>query len=462
MGRTPARRIAQPLARFARPLRDLTADPANLRRHGERSLAAIAASLERFGQQKPVVADAAGVVIAGHGVLEAARRLGWKSVAVVRSSLSGGERTAYAIADNRAGELSGWDQEHLAETVAAMDPSLALAAGFGPEDLEALRRDAAPDQATEDSPPRMLATPVTRTGDLWALGEHRLLCGDSTDAADVDRLVGNDHPSLVATDPPYLVDYTGERVGGHGRDWSEQYREVEIQDAPGFFHAVFGHVARITREGAAVYCWHAHKRIGEILAAWQAHGILDHQQIVWVKPVPVFGSSFWHFRHEPCLMGWKQGSKPRHDGRHHEDSVWLAPGAETQLEKLPRSELLRLLKEASSVWECGWDGSSRPRGNEHPTQKPVELFARPMRKHTAAGDVCYEPFSGSGTQILAAEQLGRRCLAMELEPSFVDLAVRRWQKASGRDAVLAGKGKAKKSWRQVAKARGVALEERSA
>src|SRR5690606_826428 len=143
-----------------------------------------------------------------------------------------------------------------------------------------------------------------------------------------------------------------------------------------------------------------------IAEVWERLGILDHQQIVWVKPTPVFGRVFWHVRREPCMMGWRRGSMPEHDGDH----------------------------EYNSVREIDRGGTSRIVGNEHPTQKPVEIVARPMRKHTRPGDRCYELFSGSSSQIIAAESLGRRCCAMELEPVFVDVAVRRWEKYSGRTA----------------------------
>jgi DNA modification methylase len=179
--------------------------------------------------------------------------------------------------------------------------------------------------------------------------------------------------------------------------------------------------------GAAIYCWHAHKRQATIARIWAELGILDHQQIVWVKPTPVFGRVYWHFRHEPCLMGWKQGSRPDHDGNHEHDSVW----------------------------EVDWEGKQRVVGNEHPTEKPVELFRRPMRKHTRPGDVCFEPFSGSGSQLIAAEQLGRRCHAIEIEPAFVDVAIRRWQTATGKDAVLDGEGG---TFFEIAASRGVGME----
>jgi len=150
------------------------------------------------------------------------------------------------------------------------------------------------------------------------------------------------------------------------------------------------------------------------------------------------------------MMGWKASSKPEHDGRHDHDSAWdlAAPGA--RLDELTREELIEAMRRTSSVWEVDWEGSARVVGNEHPTQKPVELFARPMRKHTAPGDLCLEPFSGSGSQLIAAEQTGRVLAAVELEPKFVDVAVRRWQTFTGKTATLEGDGR---TWDQVRDAR---------
>ena len=230
--------------------------------------------------------------------------------------------------------------------------------------------------------------------------EHRLLVGDSTQAADVARAMGKQSAALFATDPPYLVDYTGaNRPNDSGKDWSASYHEIDIRDAEAFLVAVFTNAAAVCRDNAAWYCWHAHKRAALIEAIWERLGVLNHQQIVWVKPLAVHTYSFWPWRHEPCLMGWKQGHKPDHDG--------------------DNSHAL------TSVWECDWEGTSRPVGNAHPTEKPPELFRRPMRKHTKPGDVCYEPFSGSGTQLVAAEQTGRLCVGIEISPAYVAVALER-------------------------------------
>ena len=435
--------VAPALRRHLVPIGKLHQDPANARAHPARSVDAIAASLARFGQQRPILRDRKGVVVAGNGVLQAALKLGWTHVAAVDSELRGVERTAYAIADNRLAELSEWDNDVLRQLLADIPEDAREVIGLTAADLEAMGIKAA-DELVEDETPEPAPVAVTEPGDLWHLGEHRLLCGDSTNAGDVDRVLAGRRPVLVSTDPPYVVDYTGVRPDKTGKDWSNLYREIDIKDAGGFFRDVFEQVARVMAPKAAVYCWHAHSRIGEITAAWEAHGLFPHQVIVWVKPAPVIGRSMFQYQHEPCLMGWKAKSMPPF-GTRSEASVWT-----TSVRGNPVQA-----SEASDVWPIDFDGKSRVVGNEHPTQKPVEIFARPMRKHTAPGALCFEPFSGSGSQLVAAEQLGRVLAAIELQPVFVDVAVRRWQKLTGKDATLEDGT----TWSDTAAARGVRLDD---
>lgn len=395
------------------PLETLVPDPANPRTHDERNVAAIRASLQRFGQSEPLILQAGtNRIIAGHGRLEAMRSLGWNDVDVVELPVDSTTATALGIALNRTGELAGWDDRALAALLQSL-PAIE-GTGFDAAELDALvkqiQAEDAPAGVDDPGPGEPPEVPVSKRGDLWVLGDHLLLCGDSTDLADVQRVMGTDRASLVATDPPYLVEYTGERPNDTGKDWSATYHEIDIKDADGFFRAVFTNVLTVLAPKAAIYTWHAHKRQGLISRIWEELGILDHQQVVWIKPTPVFGRVYWHFQHEPCMLGWKQGEKPEHDGKH----------------------------EFSSVWAIDYDGKNRIVGNEHPMQKPVELYARPMRKHTQPGDIVYEPFSGSGTQIIAAETLARRCRAIEIEPTYVDVAIERWQTATGKVATLDG------------------------
>jgi DNA modification methylase len=185
---------------------------------------------------------------------------------------------------------------------------------------------------------------------------------------------------------------------------------IYIEDLGKFLDGVFTAALPHLAERTPIYVWHAHVQQPTIAAAFERHGLLLHQVVVWVKPCAVFGHSYFRWRHEPCAFGWVQGKKPEHG-----------------------------IAQLDSVWECDWEGKQRVVGNEHPTQKPTRLFELPMELHTKAGEVVLETFSGSGSQLVAAEKLKRRCRAMEISPAFVDVAIRRWEKAAGKLATLDGK-----------------------
>ena len=377
----------------------------------------VADSIRRFGWQQPIVAKRNGEVIAGNTRLKAAKSLGHDRVPVAWFDGTDLDATAYQVADNRTGEFAEWDEGALAVILTQLRDEDALdAVGYSSADIDDLLEQLSENKNSLDlEDPGAIEPeeqPVSRNGDLWLLGDHRLLCGDSTDRTDVERVMAGETAALVATDPPYLVDYTGKRANGCGKDWTADYREIDIREPEEFFLSTFQNVKHVLAPHAPIYCWHAHKRQPLIAQVWEELGLHLHQQIIWVKPSSVFGASFWHFRHEPCLMGWAQGSMPPHDGSHEHDSVW----------------------------EVDWEGKARVVGNEHPTTKPVELFRRPMRRHTKKGAVCFEPFSGSGSQLIAATELGRRCYAIEISPRFVDVAIRRWESATGRHVILDGDG----------------------
>jgi DNA modification methylase len=394
----------------------LFCSPSNPRLN-DQAIPHVAASLRRFGWQQPIVARRSGEVIAGNTRLKAALSLGMTEVPVWWFDGSDLDATAFSIADNRSHEHSLWNDAELAQILEQLKAEDSLdGVGYSEDDLDALvqklrEQEEIDRDLADDGPDEPPAVAIAKLGDLWVLGDHRLLCGDSTSLADVRKVMDGEKAALVATDPPYLVDYTGERPNDSGKDWTATYREIDIEDADGFFRAVFTNVLDVLGPKGALYCWHAHKRCGDIQRIWRDLGILDHQQIIWVKPTPVFGRVYWHFRHEPCVMGWRQGDKPEHDGVHDHDSVW----------------------------ECDWDGKARSVNSGHPMAKPTELFVRPMKKHTNVGDVVFEPFSGSGSQIIAAERTGRRCRAIEITPAYVDVAIRRWEKATGQEATLDGR-----------------------
>lgn len=403
-----------------RPVADLVPYARNARTHSDAQVAQIAASIAEFGWTNPILVDGKSGVIAGHGRLLAARKLGLDRVPVIElAHLTEAQKRAYILADNKLAENAGWDDELLAIELGELkdaDFDLGLV-GFDDAELSRLLGEAAEGLGEsgvgDDAVPEPPEVPISRPGDLWILGDHRLLCGDSTKPEDVDRLMDGEKPALFSTDPPYIIDYTGADRPREGKDWSAVYREIDIKDAEGFLRGVFENGLRVCRDNAAWYCWHAHKRAALIERIWTDLGVLNHQQIVWVKPIATMTYSCYPWKHEPCLMGWRQGNKPAHKG----DNT----------------------HQVTSVWSLDWEGAPRPIGNEHPTQKPIEVFAIPMRQHTEPGEVCYEPFSGSGSQLIAGERLGRKVRAMEISPVFVDVAIRRWQDATGKEATLDGK-----------------------
>ena len=413
------------------PLESLHLDPANARVHGDVNLSSIVGSLKRFGQAEPLVVQATtGRIIGGNGRYVAMKKLGWSECDIVEVDVDDTTATALGIALNRTAELAEWDDQTLARLLGDLRADDALdGVGFDDDDLDDLLAeldDDSPTDIDDPGPEEPPDEPVSMHGDLWFLGDHRLLCGDSTSAFDIGKLIGRNKAALLSTDPPYCVNYTGKDRPIHdgkpsGKDWSHVYREVDIKDLGEFLDAVFNACLPSVVDDAAIYVWHAHVQQPVIAATFEKHDLLLHQVLVWVKPTATFGHSFYRWKHEPCAFGWKRGNKPTHG-----------------------------LGKLESVWEIDWEGKSRLASPPHPTQKPVRLFEIPMEQHTKPGAIVLEPFCGSGSQIIAAEKLRRKCYAMEITPAFVDVAIRRWEKATGKSATLGSTGQ---SFADVAKGR---------
>ena len=376
-------------------------DPANVRKHGERNLDAIKASLARFGQQKPIVVDGDGIVRAGNGTLMAAKALGWHEIEIVRTNLRGSEATAYAIADNRTAELAEWDEGALAEQLAALqidDEALAAATGFDASEIE---RMALPVDVVEDEVPEVPVDPITKPGNLWLLDEHRVLCGDSTKAEDVARLMAGAKADACVTDPPYNINY------GNIKHHKFKSREIandnmSAQDFRAFCERFAVGIA--SHCAGCVYCFGPPGADGRIMFA-----VLDglfhcSTTIVWNKDQFTLGRGKYQNKYEPCWFGWVE------DGSRFQDD-----------------------RTRTNVWDF-----ARPKASiEHPTMKPVSLIAECVSHSSPKGSLIYDPFLGSGTTLIAAEQLGRKCYGIEINPDYCDVIVKRWETLTGKKATLA-------------------------
>ncbi|WP_394892228.1 site-specific DNA-methyltransferase [Mesorhizobium sp. AaZ16] len=370
-------------------------------------MAQIAASIGEFGWTNPVLVDGENGIIAGHGRLLAARKLGMSTVPVIElAGLSEAQKRAYIIADNKMALNAGWDNELLGLELgglASLGFDLSLT-GF--DDLEiATLTSLGPAGLTDpDDIPDTPEQPTTLPGDVWLLGKHRLICGDSTKAEDVERVLNGVKPHLLVSDPPYGVGYDPEwrvtrGIAGSGTasgrvlnddraDWREAW-------------ALF--------PGDVAYVWHASLFAPVVADSLEAAGFSLRYHIIWDKTRLVIGRGDYHWQHEPAWYAVRKGRTGHWAGDRKQTTVWAIP--------------------------------HRKSVSGHGTEKPVECMKRPIENNSSPGQAVYEPFSGSGTTIIAAEMTGRCCHAIELNPAYVDVAVKRWQEFTGQAAKLEGDGR---------------------
>lgn len=414
-----------------RPVADLTPARRNPRVHSPKQIRQIAASIARFGFLNPVLTDANGQVIAGHGRLAAAAELSLAQIPTLCiEHLSPAEQRAYVIADNRLAELAAWDNDLLAielQELDELDLGFELTVtGFDTGDLDVLIDGIGAGNAPADEPevPPLLSGPaVTRLGDLWQVGPHRLLCADATQAASYARLLGDERAQLVFTDPPFNV-----KIGGHvsglgkvqHREFPMASGEMSSTEFTDFLQTVFGHLVAFSRDGSIHYQFMDWRHLPEILAAGQAAYTELKNLCVWAKSNGGMGS-LYRSQHELVLV-YKSGTSPHINnvelGKHgrYRSNVWSYAGANTF--RAGRDE------------ELGW----------HPTVKPVALVADAIRDCSHRHGLVLDAFAGSGTTLVAAQQTGRRGYGLELDPRYCDLIVRRLSQATGTDAVLAETG----------------------
>jgi DNA modification methylase len=403
----------------------------NARTHSRKQIRQIAKSIERFGFCNPVLIDDQGQIIAGHGRVAAAKLLGIESVPTVRlAHLGDVEKRAYILADNRLAEKAGWDREILAiELQALVNLQFEVElTGFETAEVD-LILDEANDAAggasgREDAAPTYMSGPaVTRPGDLWELGPHRLLCADAREPASYARLLDSTKAEFVFTDPPYNVAIDG-HVCGLGRirhaNFAMGCGEMSAAEFTRFLEAVFGQLAANAVDGSIHQICMDWRHMPEMLAAGHAVYHELKNVCVWSKSNAGMGT-FYRSRHELVFV-WKSGNAPH----------------------INTFELGQYGRSRSNVWEYAGVNTLKPGRLEelamHPTVKPVALVADAIKDCSRRNDLVLDPFAGSGTVLIAAERTGRRARALEIDPHYVDVAVRRWEGYSGKAAILAATG----------------------
>lgn len=380
----------------------------NSRTHSEQQVAQIAASIREFGFTNPVLIDAENGIIAGHGRVMAAQKLGRKDVPCLRlDHLTDAQKRAYVIADNKLALNAGWDDEMLRielDELKAVDFDISLI-GFDDDELGALLAGSGTEGLTdEDAVPEVPEAPVTVEGDVWLLGRHRLMCGDSTSADVVGRLLGDVKPQLMVTDPPYGVEYdpgwrnkagaaatkrTGKVLNDDRADWREAW-------------SLF--------PGDVAYVWHGALHAATVAESLTVTGFNIRSQIIWAKDRLVLSRGDYHWQHEPCWYAVRAKGKGHWAGDRKQATLWHIANKDQDAETV------------------------------HGTQKPVECMRRPILNNSSPGQAVYEPFMGSGTTLIAAESTGRVCYGVELNPAYVDVAIARWQNITGKQVTLEATG----------------------
>lgn len=398
---------------------DLTPDRMNANKGNERGKALIEKSLRDYGAGRSILIDKHGAIIAGNKTAENAAAAGLVNVIIVKSDgtkliavqrtdldLNDPKARSLAIADNRAGQLSlEWDLETLKELESQ---GVDLAPFWSAKELEALW-PTTPLQGDEDETPAPVAVPTSKAGDVYHLGKHRLLCGDSTAAADVGRLLGNVKPHLMVTDPPYGVEYDPKWRTDSDLNKKHQKRAEGkvLNDNRADWRAAWA-----LFPGEVAYVWHSARHSSVVAESLQAQGFLIRSQIIWAKTNLVIGRGNYHWQHEPCWYAVRKGGTGHWSGDRKQSTLWAIPN-------MHRTQ-----------------GNVDDGKTNHGTQKPVACMERPLLNNSVAGDAVYDPFGGSGTTLIAAEKTGRRCFMMELDPCYVDMIVARWEQATGNKATL--------------------------
>lgn len=391
----------------------------NARTHSAEQVDQIAASIREWGWTVPVLVDEAGGLIAGHGRVMAAKKLGISDVPVmVAAGWSEAQKRAYVLADNKLAMNAGWDTDLLKVELAdlkALDFDIDLT-GFGGGELADLLAEKTDGLTDPDEVPEPPAEPVSVLGDVWLLGNHRIICGDSTDADCIGKLLGPVKPHLMVTDPPYGVNHDPKwREKAGVSTYGKQAPGLVINDDQDDWRGAWA-----LFPGDVAYVWQGDKQLVGMAAQLSENGFDVRNLIVWAKPQMIFGRGDYHTQHETCWYAVRKGKAGHYCGDRKQTTLWQIGSMHV-------------------MGGAGRGGKENPKTG-HSTQKPVECMKRPIENNSSPGQAVYEPFSGSGTTIIAGEMTGRHIYACELNPAYVDVAVKRWQDFTGKEATLEATG----------------------
>lgn len=380
----------------------------NARTHSDEQVAQLAASIKEWGWTTPVLIDEDGGIIAGHGRVMAARKLGIDEVPTMTATgWTKAQKQAYVLADNQLPQNAGWDMDLLKVEMQGLDAEgfdLSLI-GFGDDMLANMLVDPTEGLTDEDAVPDVPENPVTVLGDVWLLGNHRLMCGDSTSIDALEALCGEHRADMWLTDPPYNVAYEGKTKDA----LKIQNDEMADDQFRQFLRDSYSAADAVMKSGAVFYIWHADLEGYNFRGAAHDIGWQIRQCLIWKKSSLVMGRQDYHWKHEPCLYGWKGGA----------GHLWATDRKQTTILEFDRPS----------------------RSKEHPTMKPVALFEYQMLNNTKGGDLILDSFGGSGTTMIAAEKNGRHSRLMELDPKYCDVIVKRWCEFTGKDAMLEANAK---------------------
>ena len=365
-------------------------------RNNDEAVAYVVESIKQCGYCSPIIIDEDNVILCGHTRLKALKQLGYKEVECVRKSgMTDEQKKKYRILDNKTAEVAEWNFDLLEEELKDLDFG---DFDFGFDDMPELSE---PVEITEDEVPEVddKSEPITKPGDIWQLGKHRLMCGDSTDASAVAALMNGKEADLLLTDPPYNVAY----VGGTDDALTIENDKMGSDEFYDFLTSAFSAAVEVLKAGGAFYIWHADVNGLDFRLALKASGLTLRQTLIWNKNAMTLGRQDYQWKHEPCLYGWK-------DGAGHN---WYSDRCQTTV----------------------LDFNKPLRNGEHPTMKPVELFAYQIQNSTKKGEIVLDLFGGSGTTIIACEQTGRIGYSMELDPKYCDVIIKRYENLTGKKAV---------------------------